>query len=116
MASWPVSLPQALLQSGFGETLPDTALRTEMDAGPAKLRRRTSAAVRPVSGALLLTASQAADLETFYVDTLEGGTLDFTWTDPRTESACTFRFTAPPSLAPVSGALWRASISLEQMP
>ena len=116
MASWPVTLPQYVLREGLGETLPDTALRTEMDAGPAKLRRRTSAAVRPISAAVNLSTSQAADLETFYVDTLEGGTLPFDMADPRTGTTYSFRFTAPPALYPLGATLWRASLALERLP
>ena len=116
MANWPATLPASVLQEGFAETLPDTALRTSMDVGPAKLRRRTSAAVRPVRAALNLSTSQAADIETFYVSTLEGGTLPFDFTDPRTLATQSFRFTAPPSLSPLSGNLWRASLDMERLP
>lgn len=116
MASWPATLPQQVLRDGLGETLPDTALRTSMDVGPAKLRRRSSAAVRPISAAVNLSTSQAADLETFYVSTLEGGTLPFDMADPRTGTTYSFRFTSPPGLSPLGATIWRASLALERLP
>lgn len=116
MASWPVTLPQTVLREGMGESLPDTALRTSMDVGPAKLRRRSTAAVRPITATLNLSLAQVGYLETFYVSTLEGGALPFDMADPRTGATESFNFTAPPSWYPLGAGLWRASLTLEQLP
>ena len=116
MANWPASLPQQVLLDGYGESAPDGALRTQMDAGPAKLRRRTTAVVRTVSGAVVLDASQVATLDSFYLNSLSGGTLAFDWTHPRTLAAASFRFTAPPAYVPIGGGHWRASLALEILP
>ncbi|MCC7494192.1 MAG: hypothetical protein IT204_17670 [Fimbriimonadaceae bacterium] len=114
--AWPVGLPQRMNASGFTETLPDLALRTEMDAGPRKARRRFTTGPSAIEGAVTLRAGQPALLEAFYRDTTAGGTLPFDWTHPRTGTLKTFRFTAPPAFVPVAGDVWRATLKLEVLP
>lgn len=93
MAVWPGTLPQRLLQNpGLTESPPDTRLETEMDAGPAKVRNRFTAAPRPIRGAIGLTLAQRATLETFFITTLHNGVDRFDWIHPTTGSAATFRF------------------------
>ncbi len=43
---WPPSLPQRPLAQGFSEQAPDTLIRTQMEAGPPKVRRRFTAGIR----------------------------------------------------------------------
>ncbi|MCX8003362.1 MAG: hypothetical protein N2688_00140 [Burkholderiaceae bacterium] len=113
---WPVGLPQRMNAAGFTETLPDLALRTGMDAGPRKMRRRFTAGPTAIEGTVTLRGSQPALLETFYRETTAGGTLPFDWTHPRTGALKAFRFTAPPAFVPVAGDVWRASLKLEVLP
>lgn len=86
MAAWPSSLPR-LLAPGYSESPQDQTLRTEMDAGPAKVRRRFSAAVTEQQIRLLLTDAQLATFESFWDTDLAGGALSIDWDDPRTGSA-----------------------------
>jgi hypothetical protein len=117
MAVWPASLPQTLLQASYRETLPRTKLRTEMDAGPPKMRRRYTAAPRPIQGTQNLTTTQVADLKTFHNTTVAGGSLPFDWTDPIPGTGTvSFRFVSEPELVPVSGSMYRASYEFEIMP
>ena len=113
---WPVTLPQYLSTDGYSESPPELSVRTQMDAGPAKVRRRFTAGVRPVSGSVLLTEAQIEILDAFYVTTLEGGSLTFDWLHPRTAASATFRFTAVPKYSTQGGDLWRADLALEIMP
>ena len=39
---WPVGLPQSPQRSGFSRGLANNAMRTTMESGPAKVRRRSS--------------------------------------------------------------------------
>ena len=82
MASWPDSLPQALQIPGYSRTRNPEALRTATDAGPAKRRRRFTAASEPHSGQVTLNKAQLTTLKDFYFDSLQGGALEFDWTDP----------------------------------
>lgn len=114
-ATWPAALPQALLL-GLTETAPNLTIRTQMEAGPAKVRQRFTAAPRPVQGELVLTESQANTLDTFYVTTLAGGALRFGWRHPRTDAAVTYRFTEPPSYQQIGALQYRVAMKLEILP
>lgn len=116
VATWPASLPPKLDREEFEETFPETTLRTQMDIGPAKARRRFTAQVSPIRGSIVLTQDQAAALRAFYVDTVAGGASRFNWTHPRTGAPCEMRFTAAPKLVNLGGAVWKASLQLEVMP
>ncbi|MEO5341100.1 MAG: hypothetical protein H7837_11400 [Magnetococcus sp. MYC-9] len=111
--SWPTSLPQYVLRDGYREELPNTTLRTPMEVGPAKVRRRTSAAPKQVECQMDLNAEQLDILEGFYQSTTAGGSLAFSWPHPRTRTTTLFRFTSPPVFHPVSGLLWNVTLKLE---
>lgn len=116
MASWPSTLPQLPLAGGFSESPPDTTVRTKMDAGPAKVRRRFTANVRPFKVSFLMTSEQIGYLDTFYVTTTVGGSASFTWVSPRTGSTKSFRFISPPEYNLSSGDYWSVAMQLEQLP
>jgi phage-related protein len=71
-----------------------------MDSGTAKVRRRFTVAPRQFAIALRVTKTQAADFDTFFVTTIKGGALSFTWTHPRTGAAATCRITDTPQIDP----------------
>ena len=78
MAAWP-TLPAPLINT-FKESTPDNLLRSSTDKGPAKIRRRSTAGVRPISFTLHLTPAQVNTLEIFYVTTLVSGAQEFDYT------------------------------------
>lgn len=82
MILWPHVLPQYLQQSGYSEQLANQMLRTQMDAGPAKARRRFTAAPRPLTGDIIVTAAQLIFFRAWYDSVLLGGTLRFGWVEP----------------------------------
>lgn len=113
MPTWPPSLPQQPLVDGLQETLPDVALRTQMDAGADKVRRRHTAAVRPLTVAFLLDGAQSETLDAFYAD---NAALPFDWEHPRTGAAISLRFVGPPRFTAHGSSRWRAELSLEVLP
>lgn len=116
-AVWPVSLPQRPLAQGFSERAPETVIRTPMEAGPPKVRRRFTAGVRQFGLQVRLTPDQVDTLDGFFETTLQGGALPFDWTQPRTGAAVTYRFAEPPSYAPMPGGqLWTSTLRLEVLP
>ena len=115
MATWPATLPQIPLRAGYGETFPDTAIRTEMGVGPAKIRRRISHNVRPLSVAFILTSAQVDILDEFYQTTTLGGALAFDHEHPRTGTAAELRFTGPPQISVVGGD-YLAEFGIEVLP
>jgi hypothetical protein len=91
--TWPFAFN---FEVGLSASLPDTVLRTQMDAGPAKVRRRFTAGVEPTRASVLLTKAESATFRTWFRDTLLDGSLAFEHTHPLTAATATFRFTAPP--------------------
>jgi hypothetical protein len=116
LPAWPETLPASPLLDGLQETLPDNILRSEAEQGPAKLRRRSTSAVRGLTLAYLLAQEQISALEAFYLDTLAGGAVSFTHTHPRTGNGITCRFKKPPSYSPLNPGYYRAVIELEVLP
>ena len=115
-AEWPASLPVPLVE-GVSYSSQDNIIRSQMDAGVAKIRRRYTAVPEDVSFQLLLTLAQLQTLVDFHDITLKG-VLPFDWIEFRKPEAdwgtlVTYRFKSRPTFAPVHGALWRATLELE---
>jgi len=87
--AWPSELPQNILAQGYKGGLPNNLLRQPMGVGPAKVRRRGTVAVEPVTGNILCTPTELAALITFYETTLLDGSLRFRWVDPLTGDTTT---------------------------
>ncbi len=84
---WPADLPQQVRQSGFSTQLRDGNQRTKTDAGPGKVRRRFSAAARPLACSVLLDRQQLARFERFHDEEIALGSLPFIMPDPIFEGA-----------------------------
>lgn len=113
---WPSALPQRLNQSGFTNTLPDNTIRSNMDVGPDKVRRRDVSAPEPIQGAIVATAAEYSDLVTFYNTTTASGSVAFNWTHPITGDAVEYLFTAPPSITAISGTHYTITLQMEIQP
>jgi hypothetical protein len=117
MATWPATLPPPAL-STLNESPPENRLATGMDKGPPKVRRRSTAGVRPLAFILRCDDAQCADLDDFFVNTTYSGVDTFDYVHPRTGAACTARFTpgTVPTYGEQEGVLWNISINLDIQP
>ncbi|MGH7393662.1 MAG: hypothetical protein ACREM3_30035 [Candidatus Rokuibacteriota bacterium] len=115
VSPWPATLPQQFLQGTFQETFPDNLLRTQMDAGPVKLRRRTTAAPALLQGEMHLDSTQWVTFATFYLTTLRSGSLPYSWVHPFVQNVILVRFVGVPSYRRV-GADTIVTLDLEVMP
>jgi hypothetical protein len=127
---WPATLPKAPTVARYAETLPDLSIRSQVEAGPAKVRQRITANVAPVEIELKLTGAQVVILRTFWTTTTAGGSLAFQWIDHATGADADYRFISPPQLRPLSPRIpggplggspggaeyWSATFQLERMP
>jgi len=118
---WPAGLPQAPLVRSLSETFPALALRTEMETGPAKMRRRATAVPRSFDIELSLTRNQVALFDQFYTDSIKLGSIPFEWKHPRTGAVCDMRITSTPNARPKaprqSGTeYWSLSFGIEILP
>jgi len=81
--SWPATLPQSP-QKGFTETGGVMIIRTPMDSGPAKQRRR-GVATKSMDLSFIMTSAQVVTLQNFVENTILG-TARFGFTHPRTNT------------------------------
>lgn len=89
MIIWPHVLPQYLNMDSYGESAGNMMLRSGMDAGPDKVRRRFTAAPRPLQGEIIVTQAQFTFFKYWYDNVLLGGTLRFGWIEPWDDTALT---------------------------
>jgi hypothetical protein len=115
---WPLTLPQKP-KTNYSESSGVLLLRTPMDAGPAKIRRRGT---RPdtMQVSYDLSTTQVATLETFLKDTLQG-TARFGFVHPRTNQTVEVRVVpqgdgALYSTSYIMPELWSVSLQLEVLP
>lgn len=116
MATWPSTLPQDFIEAEWRESPPDNLIRSSMDVGPDKVRRRSTSNPRPVSARMIMTTAQVATFETFYITTLISGSLTFDIDHPRTETEVEMRFVTPPEYTPAGGGYWWVDMQLEILP
>jgi hypothetical protein len=129
MATWPLTveepyvlgLPENFLADSYYESFAKNVLRSPMEVGPPKSRRRSTSGVKELGGVMYMTPDQMAVLTTFFETTLSDGALPFDWTHPRLGSTVTIscQFVEPPSFRRHDDSEtigWLVSINLEVLP
>lgn len=115
---WPATLPQRFQKDGYQESAGDGRLRSQMDVGPAKIRRR-GPSIRRLSGTMFMTNTQFGDFFDFIGDEGDtlGRSLPFYFPQQRSGAGTWLtRFTEDePTYAPL-GIQWRVSFALEILP
>jgi hypothetical protein len=115
MTTWPSHLPKPAIGT-FREQPPQNSIRSDMDKGPAKVRRRTTANIRAISFTLRLSPAQTEILDTFFVTTTASGSLSFDFEHPRTKQTVEARFASEPSYQEFGGVKYDCGIQLEILP
>lgn len=115
METWPATINEKVLQDGFSQTQRPNTIRTTIDAGIDKLRRRYTTPIRNVRVAMYLTFAQYSTLETFYNTTLQGGVLSFEFPDPATDVDHEYRFLSPPTYVAAGGLHYQVSMEWERL-
>jgi hypothetical protein len=93
--SWPVSLQQYLNQGAFSQNAQETNIRTNVETGPFKVRRRFTQPVTNMDCQIWMPKAEYPVLEDFYNVTLQNGTLPFEFVDPITGVLRNWRFKSP---------------------
>lgn len=118
--NWPATLPTMMLVDGFAEGVGDPRLISEMDAGPAKMRPRSSNAPDPLQGRMIMTSDQWDDLVEFGRETLLRWSLPFNFPRQPYDGATTVlaRFVAglPNRIPHGTTGAWVVSLNLEVLP
>jgi hypothetical protein len=112
--TWPELLPSGLLEEGFSKEPQSNVIRTAMDAGPKKARRRYTARAVNYSGRQVFDAAELAVFEQFYHTVLADGVLRFNFADPVTGETGEFRFTKDYSSVAFEGC-FKVTVSLERL-
>jgi hypothetical protein len=114
---WPATLPQVPLSATYEEQGPECAIRTPMEFGPAKIRRRYSIGISEITAEIICTHEQVQTLDTFYWETHRAGEIPFEWIHYLTGNTERFRLREPPRYEAVENQeLWRVRLSLEMLP
>lgn len=105
------------MPDGFRRQPVDAVLRTQMDVGLDKVRRRFTAVPERLQMTFLLSAAQRDTWRSFYIIDIKHGSLRFDWTAPDTNVAAQFRVVGAPVLTPVqTGLVWYLTLEVEQLP
>lgn len=117
MATWPSTLPRPLA-SGYTIKPVDATLRTDMDAGAARSRRRTNARNDKVSVGWGMTDAQLAIFRTWFDNAAEaaGGAAWFTTSLAIGTTGIVSveaRFVGPFQVAHLDGLNWSVTAELE---
>lgn len=112
---WPASLQQKLSTTGFTLSFGDSTLRSEMDIGPAKLRRRSSREIDGLTCSILIDFDEYQDFENFIKITTNGGVTPFEFLNPMTGVNTLYRFVGKPSITPLGGRVFSVSMQWEDL-
>lgn len=115
MPAWPGTLPTKPLQDGFSEGFPTNIIRTDMEIGPAKVRKRQTVGIRPFEVKYIFDGTELNTFRTFFNTTLQFGALSFDWFDPQSGAGVTARFINPPVIQS-EGSLFSVTASIEILP
>jgi len=115
--AWPSALPDSALVAGLRHQTGESVVRTTMEVGPRKQRKRSAAVPHAETVAILLeTDSQVEILESFYATQGAEPFTGFRWS-VGSDPTARLRFTAPPEFAFVDKRqVWRATLSVEVLP
>ena len=114
--AWPISLQDKLNEDAFGLDIGETVLRSDMDVGPAKVRRRMTKSVDTLTCSIDVTTSEYSTFLYFFDTTLNGGVNQFTFDHPITGAPTDFRFGGPPQIRSIGGGNFRVTMRWEQLP
>jgi len=111
---WPDLLPAEFLAEGLSIQPQSNVIRTTMDAGAKKARRRYTARTVKYSGKQRFDTLELDVFEQFYHTMLADGVLRFNYKDPITQKEAEFRFTEDYTVTEIGG-LWEVTLPLERL-
>ncbi len=111
--AWPSTLQDLINEQGFALNKGETVLRSDVDVGPNKVRRRFTRPIDTMSGVINLTSVQYEDFEFFFDTETNGGTLPFEFNHPITGVLTLFRFTGPVNYRSIGGGNFQVSMAWE---
>ena len=111
---WPASLPALPLIDDYRETFGKHTIRTSMDGGPTKRRRRFTTPCEPHHFSFQVDGTQLATFKSFYRETIVHGALPFEYTHPITLVSATWALLDEPEIRATGGDYYRISFAVER--
>jgi hypothetical protein len=112
-ALWPATLPDCA--QSWEETDVPVTIRTGMELGPPKVRRRYTRTMRNVRVGFTMTHAQAMALRDYFELDLQGGVVDHQFVHPFKNALEIFRFVEPPTITNDGALACSVSCSWEQL-
>ncbi len=81
---WPTSLPQKPLVDGYSRDVPNNLIRSSMDTGSDKVRKRGAGKPQVIKATYAMTAAQRNTLEDFICKSIAYGAICFNLPHPET--------------------------------
>jgi len=111
---WPDLLPADFLADGLSIQPQSNVIRTAMDAGPKKARRRYTARSVYFNGKQRFDEAELAVFEQFFHNVLADGVLRFFYKDPLSNQMDEFRFTDNYSAIEIGG-MYEVTLPMERL-
>ena len=112
---WLSTLPSNFNYNSFSEGQQSGLVRTNMDAGPAKVRRRFTAAVETYAGSMTMDSTQKSAFKVFYQTTTKMGSLTIEFPNPVSIGTIDVRFVGTPTYKALENSYWTVSFSIEEI-
>jgi len=113
---WPAPLQQCLNQSGWQYNAEDTNVRTNVETGPKKVRRRYTRPDHLMQGIIWVHRDLYTLLDDLYTLTLQNGTLAFNFAHPITGVNSIWRFEETIKYSPLGGEQFQAKMIWREEP
>jgi len=112
----PPEIEQCFLIADYVYQQEPNIIRSDVDVGPAKTRRRHTKPIVNVKGSLVLSKAHLDIFDTFYNDVLQSGALRFLFNDPVSGTTKEYRFIDPPVYRPITVDHWVVELTMEILP
>lgn len=115
--AYPATLPDAPLRSGYNQKQQSNVVRSSVDVGEAKVRRRYTDPIYNENWQMILTPVQIPIFNSWFNTDLQSGVLRFTFNDPVTDTASEYRFLDMPAFSPYGKhGSFSVSFTVEKLP
>lgn len=98
--AYPTTLPQAPQRNGFNQQQTANTIRSNVDVGEAKVRRRYTYAMKKERWSMILDDTQTATFNAWFNDDLKSGVLRFDFPDTLTQVTEEYRILDMPIFTP----------------
>ena len=109
--SWPSNVPNVFKNDSDSGSFKPQVLRTSMDKGPVKTRRKDTRLKSVISGQIIMSQTEFNSFVTWFNTSLGAGSLSFLFLDPYTDIEKEWIFTKEPKFKKI--ALTHRIVSLE---